>query len=115
MKNKKILNFFRNLSLDKKFAAAITACVILSIAALTILIVRRETILLESDNRRNAEILAASISTALKDNMLGGRPKETVRLIKELSGIKWSRRNRDIKAGRQFCLRDAGACLRPQH
>ena len=87
-KNKKILNFFRNLSLDKKFAAAITACVILSIAALTILIVRRETILLESANRRDAEILAASISTALKDNMLGGRPKETVRLIKELSGIK---------------------------
>ncbi|MDP2279741.1 MAG: hypothetical protein Q8K51_16150, partial [Nitrospirota bacterium] len=88
MKNKKILNFFRNLSLDKKFAAAITACVILSIAALTMLIVRRETILLKADNRRNAEILAASISTALKDNMLGGRPEETVRLLKELSGIK---------------------------
>jgi HD-GYP domain-containing protein (c-di-GMP phosphodiesterase class II) len=87
-KAEKILNFFRNLSLDKKFAAAITACVILSIAALTILIVRRETILLEADNRRDAEILAASISTALKDNMLGGRPEETVRLLKELSGIK---------------------------
>lgn len=88
MKNKKVLNFFRNLSLDKKFAAAITACVILSIAALTILIVRRETMLLEDDNRKNAEILSASISTALKDNMLGGRPDETVRLLKELSGIK---------------------------
>ena len=88
MKNKKILNFFRNLSLDKKFAAAIIACVILSIAVLTILIVRRETILLEADNRKNAEILSASISTALKDNMLGGRPEETVRLLKELSGIK---------------------------
>lgn len=88
MKNKTVLNFFQNLSLDKKFAAAITACVILSIALLTILIVRRETLLLESDNRKNAEVLAASINIALKDNMLGGRPKETVRLIKELSGIK---------------------------
>ena len=44
--------------------------------------------LLEDDNRKNAEILSASISTALKDNMLGGRPDETVRLLKELSGIK---------------------------
>ena len=88
MKNKKILNFFRNLSLDKKFAAAITACVILSIAVITILIVRRETMLLEADNRKNAEVLAASINIALKDNMLGGRPDETVRLLKELSGIK---------------------------
>lgn len=86
--NKKVLNFFRNLSLDKKFAIVITACIILSIAALTILIVRRETILLKADNRRNAEILSASISTALKDNMLGGRPEETVRLLNELSGIK---------------------------
>ena len=88
MKNKKIFNFFRNLSLDKKFAAAITACVILSITALTVLIVRHETILLEADNRKNAEVLSASISTALKDNMLGGRPEETVRLIKELSAMK---------------------------
>lgn len=48
----------------------------------------RETILLEDDNRKNAEILAASISTALKDNMLGGRPEETVRILKELSGMK---------------------------
>ena len=88
MKNKKILNFFRNLSLDKKVAAAIIACVILSIAVLTILIVRRETTLLEDDNRKNAEVLAASISTALKDNMLGGRPEETVRILKELSGMK---------------------------
>jgi len=83
-----LTNFFRNLSLDKKFALAITTCVILSIAVLTILIVRREAILLEADNRKNAEVLAASISTALKDNMLGGRPEETVRLLKELSGIK---------------------------
>jgi len=88
MKTKKLLNFFRNLSLDKKFAAALAACVILSMAALTLLIVRRETILLEDDNRKNAEILSASISAALKDNMLGGRPEETVRLVKELSGIK---------------------------
>lgn len=85
---RKVFNFFYNLSLDKKFASAITACVILSIAVITILIVRRETILLEADNRKNAEVLAASINIALKDNMLGGRPDETVRLLKELSGIK---------------------------
>jgi len=85
MKEKSILNLFRNLSLDKKFALAIAACVILSIAVLTVFIVRRETILLELDNKKNAEILAASISIALKDNMLGGRTDETVRLIKELS------------------------------
>ncbi|RJQ41399.1 MAG: HD domain-containing protein [Nitrospiraceae bacterium] len=88
MKNKTFLNFIRNLSLDKKLAAAITTCVILSIAVITILIVRRETILLEEDNKKNAEVLSASISIALKDNMLGGRPEETVRLIKELSAMK---------------------------
>lgn len=83
-----ILKKIQSLSLDKKFVAVIISCVILSIAVLTALIVRRETIILESDSKKNAEILAASISTSLKENMLGGRPEETKRLIKELSGIK---------------------------
>lgn len=83
-----IFKKIQSLSLDKKFVAVIISCVILSIAVLTALIVRRGTILLEADSKKNAEILATSISTALKDNMLAGRPEETKRLIKELSGIK---------------------------
>jgi hypothetical protein len=78
----------KNLSLNKKFIAATLSFVILAIALLTIMIIRHETNLMQADNIRNAEILATTISKAIKDNMLIGRPSETIRLIRELSGIK---------------------------
>jgi HD-GYP domain-containing protein (c-di-GMP phosphodiesterase class II) len=83
-----VLKLFQRLSLDNKSLIVIISCVILSIAVLTVLIIRHETLLLESDSRKAAQILATSITTALKDNMLSGRPDETLRLIKELSALK---------------------------
>jgi putative nucleotidyltransferase with HDIG domain len=77
-----------NLSLSQKFLAAVVLCVISAIAVLTILIVRRETGLIRAEHRKNAEIMTTAISKALSDNMLGGRPEDTRRLIRELSGIQ---------------------------
>lgn len=76
------------LSLEMKFLAAVIACVIGAISVLTFLVVRRESTLIRSDDRRNAEIVVTAISSALKDNMLAGRPEETRRLIDALSHVR---------------------------
>lgn len=76
------------LSLEKKFIIVVISCVIGAIAVLSGLIIRRESMLIREDHRKNAEIVMTAISKALEDNMLAGRPEETKRLIGELSGLE---------------------------
>lgn len=76
------------LNLEMKFLSVVVICVIGAISVLTFLIVKRESTLIRSDERRNAEVVVKAISRALKDNMLAGRPEETRRLIRELSHIE---------------------------
>jgi len=77
-----------NLSLSHKFLAVVVISVISAITVLTILVIRRETEIVRAEHRKNAGIMAAAISKALKDNMLAGRPEDTRRLIRELSQIE---------------------------
>jgi len=82
-----VFRLFNRLSLNGKFILFVITSVLLAMAILTSLVIRQETALLESDGKKRAEILATTISAALKDNMLGGRTDDTVRLMKELSDI----------------------------
>lgn len=75
------------IGLNGKIVFAVLSSVLLAVAVLTVLIIRRETALLEMDGKKNAEVLATTISTALRDNMLAGLPDETVRLTRELAAI----------------------------
>jgi len=78
---------YNRLGLNGKIILFVISCVLLAMAILTSLVIRQEIMLLESDGKKRAEILATTISAALKDNMLAGRTDDTVRLVKELSGI----------------------------
>src|SRR5271169_1944728 len=81
-------NMYSRISLQKKFLIVVIASVIASIAVLTILVIRHDTMLLQADHKKNAEVVIAAISKALKNNMLKGRPEETRRLIGELSHVE---------------------------
>jgi GAF domain-containing protein/HD superfamily phosphohydrolase YqeK len=76
------------LSITKKFQFAIVFSVVLVMVILTSLMVRHESLLTREYFRQNAEILATSISIALNDNMLGGRPEETLRLMDEMVDLE---------------------------
>jgi hypothetical protein len=106
-----VLKKLQGLSLEKKYIFSIVSCVILSIAVLTAIIIRRETIILESEAIKNAEILATSISRALKNNMLGGRPGETVSLIKELSDIKGVQEIAVLTPGWRYAFGISGSAI----
>lgn len=80
-------NFMNSPGLHGKIIITVVTSVIAAVAVLTVLIIHREIELLEADGRKNAEILAMTISTALRDNMLAGRTDDTVRLMRELSVI----------------------------
>lgn len=75
------------LGLNGKIIFLVISTVLLAMVVLTALITTRETALLKTGGEKNAEILATTISTALRDNMLSGQTDDTVRLVKELSGI----------------------------
>ncbi|MBI5101396.1 MAG: HD domain-containing protein [Nitrospirae bacterium] len=77
----------RRLSLETKILAVIVCCVIMGVAVLSYLVVKRETALIHSEHEKNARVLSTSIITALKDNMLTGQTEETVRLINKLARI----------------------------
>jgi hypothetical protein len=75
-------------NLRRKFLLAVVSSVICAIAILTLLVTRRESVLIGRDFARNAEIITASISVAMHDNMLEGRPADTLRLIGKLRRIE---------------------------
>lgn len=75
------------LSITHKFLFAIVATVVLVMATLTFFIVRRESLLARDYFRHNAEIIAVSISMALSDNMLAGRPEDTLRLMDQMNTL----------------------------
>lgn len=100
----------QGLGLEQKFILSVVSCVILSIALLVALVIRHETLLLKSDSIQNADVLAVSISRALKDNMLGCAA-ETVRLIKELSDIKGVEELTVLNPEWNFAFRMSGPAL----
>lgn len=74
-------------TLNGKIVFIVALAVIAVMAVLTALMIARETALLQSDGGKNAEILAATISRAVRDNMLSGQTDNTLRLIKDLSDV----------------------------
>lgn len=100
------------LSLQKKFLIVVISSVIASIALLTMLIIKRDTLLLQADHKKNAEVVIASISKALKNNMLGGRPEETERLIQELSHLEGVNELAVMKPDGAYAFEKAGPALR---
>lgn len=83
----RLLTPLNRIGLNGKIIFAVILSVLLAVAALTVIIIKRETRIIETNGIKNAEMLATTISTALRDNMLAGLPDETVRLTKELSAI----------------------------
>ncbi|MHB8883076.1 MAG: HD domain-containing phosphohydrolase [Thermodesulfovibrionales bacterium] len=81
------LRRLQNLSLETKFIGTLVLSVTLAIVILTALIIRRENMIFRAEYEKNAETVASVICGALKDNMLSGRPEDTVRLLSELSPI----------------------------
>jgi hypothetical protein len=77
----------RRLSLEKKFLFLVISSVVAAITVLTLLIVRRETMLLQEEHLKNARIVTAAISRVIRDNMLMGHPEETRRLITALEDV----------------------------
>lgn len=80
-------HLLNRLGLNGKLIVAVVGSVIAAVAVLTVLIIRRETALIAADGKKSAEVLATTISTALRDNMLSGRTDDTMRLMRELSAI----------------------------
>lgn len=78
----------RNWSVDSKFLALTLSCVILSIALLTVLIIRRESEMMRETKTEHAHVLVASINKALKDNMLKGNADDTLKLVQTLSQLE---------------------------
>ncbi len=75
------------LNLEKKFLFLIIISVVLAITVLTLLIVRREKMLMKEEHEKNAQIVTRTISKAISDNMLMGHPEETQRLIAALRDL----------------------------
>lgn len=75
------------LGLNGKFVLVVILSVVTAIAVLVGLIIRRETALLLDDSKKNAEVLALSLGTSVKESMLSGRPEEAKRFIRELSKL----------------------------
>lgn len=80
-------SILHRLSLNGKIVIVVIVCVLSAFAVLTVLIIRREISILETSVRKNAEVIVTTISAALRDNMIGGRTDDTVRLIGELSSV----------------------------
>ncbi len=78
----------RKLSLEQKFHLIIISAVVGAITVLTLLIVRRETMLLQKDHGKNAHIVTAAIDKAIRDNMMMGHAEETRRLITALRDVE---------------------------
>lgn len=76
------------MSLSRKFLLAVASSIIGAIAILTLMVARSETVLISKDYARNAEIISTAIRVAMHDNMLGGRPGDTLRLIGKLKKIE---------------------------
>lgn len=79
---------FDRASLDTKFVLILVSCVIASIALLSFLVVKRETLLIQTEYRRNADIILTAISMALRDNMMTGFPDETIHSLEELGSLE---------------------------
>ncbi len=75
------------LSLNGKFVLVVILSVMTAIAFLVGLIICRETTLLLDDSKKNAEVLALSLGTSIKESMLSGRPEEAKRFIRGLSKL----------------------------
>jgi len=75
------------LGIEAKFISVIIAAVVVVISVLGLLVMRRETSLLEEDHQRNAKIVTAAIHRTIRDNMLKGRPEETQQLITSLKDV----------------------------
>lgn len=77
----------RRLGIEAKFISVVLAAVVIVISLLGLLVMRRETVLLEEDHQRNAKGVTAAIYKTIRDNMLIGRPEETQRLVSLLKDV----------------------------
>jgi HD-GYP domain-containing protein (c-di-GMP phosphodiesterase class II) len=75
------------LNLERKFLLIVISAVVCAITALTLLVVRRETVLMQEQHEKNARVVTAAIRKAIIDNMLMGHAEETQRLIAALRDI----------------------------
>jgi putative nucleotidyltransferase with HDIG domain len=75
------------LTLEKKFLIFVISSVVIAITALTLLMVRRETMLMQKERERNARVVTTAISKAIRDSMIMGHPEETRRLIAALRDV----------------------------
>ncbi len=78
----------RRLGIEAKFISVVIAAVAIVISVLGLLVMRRETALIREDHHRNAKIVTAVIHRTIRDNMLMGRPEETLRLIGLLKDVE---------------------------
>ncbi|MBI5848081.1 MAG: HD domain-containing protein [Nitrospirae bacterium] len=77
----------RRLGIEAKFISVVIAAVVTVISVLGLLVIRRETTLIEEDHQRNAKMVTTVIHRTIRDNMIMGRPEETQRLIGLLKDI----------------------------
>ena len=106
------MRMLNRLSREKKFLIVLIASVTAAIALLTFLIIRRESMLINADHRKNAGIVITAISKALKDNMLQGHPEYTRRLIKELSAMEGVSELAVMKPEGDYAFGMAGPAIR---
>ncbi len=81
-------NLLDRTSLDTKFLLILVSSVIASIALLSFFVVKRETLLIQTEYKRDADIILTAISMALRDNMMTEYPDETIHSIAELGSLE---------------------------